>query len=265
MTMKRLSVLLPAAMLVFLFAACSDDEEPAAPPAPFQVVLQVTAPDGAPVPGLELGLAPDSRFYMDGKQGAEEGPDAHGELGWPYPSPFYPSAIIPFDLTQPGILRLTVEDIEGGPVRFLGERAADAGSHQWVWDGKNDEGTLVPSGVYYARLVLMDEDAGEVQVDFRREMLLAAFFADQVLIGTTDADGRLVIEDRKLFPYLYDLPLFPAMEETGAHMGIIEFTPTMRFYFTDPGTGTTLRFDGDVAGTTTLKFVWDPEEASRPQ
>ena len=159
----------------------------------------------------------------------------------------------------------TVEDIEGGPVRFLGERAADAGSHQWVWDGKNDEGTLVPSGVYYARLVLMDEDSGEVQVDFRREMLLAAFFADQVLIGTTDADGRLVIEDRKLFPYLYDLPLFPAMEETGAHMGIIEFTPTMRFYFTDPGSGTTLRFDGDVAGTTTLKFVWDPEEAPRPQ
>ena len=254
--MKNIALLLCLVPLV-LVGACSDDEEPTNPPPPFQVVLEVTAPNGDPMAGLELGLVPDSPFYMDGKDASEEGPDLAGDLRWPFPSPFYPSVIIPFVLDRPGMVRVTVEDVEGGLVRLLGEQAADSGSHQWLWNGQDDNGVAVPSGVYFARLVLTGAGSEKILLDAAREMLLAAFFADQVLIGATDADGRLVLEDKKLFPYLYDLPNFPAMDETGAPMGVITLTPAMRFYFTDPGSGKTTRFDGDVAGPTTLKFVWE--------
>jgi len=256
--MKIIALLLCLVPLV-LVGACSDDEEPTSPPPPppFQVVLEVSAPNGDPVAGLELGLVSDTPYYMDGKDDPEGGPKMGVDLRWPFPSPFYPSVIIPFVLDRPGLVRVTVEDGEGGLVKLLGERAADAGTHQWLWNGQDDSGAGVPSGVYYARLVLADAGSEEILQDVAREMLLSAFFAFQVLIGTTDEDGRLVLEDTKLFPYLYDLPNFPAMDETGAPMGVITLTPTMRFYFTDPVAGKTMRFDRDVVGATTLKFVWE--------
>ena len=77
-------------------------------------------------------------------------------------------------------------------------------------------------------------------------------------VGTTDADGRITLDDRRLFPYLYDLPDFPATSEDGETIGTISLTSTVRFYLRDPDTGAMKRFDREVTGSTNPSFTWDP-------
>jgi hypothetical protein len=72
------------------------------------------------------------------------------------PNPFNPSTVIRFDLAEPGRVDLRIYDISGRIVRTLINRDMSAASHHTVWDGRNDRGTPVASGVYFYRLVTRD-------------------------------------------------------------------------------------------------------------
>jgi len=59
---------------------------------------------------------------------------------------------IAYFMDQRRSVRLTVYDIRGGRVAILADRAFDPGYHEVGWDGKNDEGRTVSSGVYFVRM-----------------------------------------------------------------------------------------------------------------
>jgi hypothetical protein len=69
-----------------------------------------------------------------------------------YPNPFNPATTIAFGLKEPGVVTLKIYDVAGKLVRVLvdGEREAD--HYQVVWDGRNNDGVRVASGVYFYRL-----------------------------------------------------------------------------------------------------------------
>ena len=69
-----------------------------------------------------------------------------------YPNPFNPSTTISFTLPASGKASLTVYDITGRRVRELLSGSVPAGAGTAVWDGKDDSGRPVSSGVYIARL-----------------------------------------------------------------------------------------------------------------
>ncbi len=257
MNNKRMLVawLIVTSALVFL-GACNDGGT-IVDPEPFHVVLEVVTPSGSPVSGLELGLAPDTPFYQDGKSPVLRASLRENGLGQPRPSPFNPVLTIPFEVTQPGTVSIAIEDVAKETVRLLGREAVPAGSHAWMWNGMEDDGIFAPSGVYYVHLTQVDTETATMMLDVRRPVLLAILYPSQRVMGTTDAAGRIVLSDRRLFPYLFDVEPFPAVNEDGEVIGSITLTPTMRFYFTDPDSGRTLRFDGDVTGSTNLHFVWD--------
>lgn len=74
-------------------------------------------------------------------------------LGDNYPNPFYPSTTIEYDLPAPGgRVNLAVYDVRGRLVRTLVDQNVDAGHHRVYWDGKNNVGDPVPSGIYFHRL-----------------------------------------------------------------------------------------------------------------
>jgi len=239
-------------LLVFL-GSCKDDGP--VTPKPFQVVIEVTDPGGAPVTGLQLGTALASPFYMDGKRSQASEPDEG--LALPYPVPFYPTVLIEFSTVQAGTVGVVIEDVAGDPIRQLSRDGRPAGVHTMVWNGRDEDQEAVPSGVYYAHVTRFT-GSGTMLLDTRRPMLMAAFYADQALIGTTDDQGRIVLSDERLFPYLFDVEPFPATNEIGETVGEITLTPAMRFYLTDPGSGRTVRYDTQVTGPTTLHFIWDP-------
>ena len=69
-----------------------------------------------------------------------------------YPNPFNPSTTIPFSLAEPSQVLLTIYNVKGQRVKTLLNEMKDFGRHTVNWDGKNDHGLKVSSGVYYYRL-----------------------------------------------------------------------------------------------------------------
>lgn len=70
-----------------------------------------------------------------------------------YPNPFNPETTISFDLSEASVVSLTIYDITGQVVRTLVEgEQASAGVYKRAWDGLNDQGFKVGSGVYFYRL-----------------------------------------------------------------------------------------------------------------
>lgn len=69
-----------------------------------------------------------------------------------FPNPFNPTTSIAFYLPVRASVRLAVYDVRGARVRTLAAETEPEGRHVVRWDGKNDSGVAVGSGVYYYRL-----------------------------------------------------------------------------------------------------------------
>jgi hypothetical protein len=69
-----------------------------------------------------------------------------------FPNPFNPSTSIAFFLPERQHVRLTVYDVEGKKVRTLFDGTREIGKHTLLWNGANNQGNPVGSGVYYYRL-----------------------------------------------------------------------------------------------------------------
>jgi hypothetical protein len=68
------------------------------------------------------------------------------------PNPFNPTTRISLDLAQQGQVEIRVFDVAGHAVRTLVNAALPAGRHDVVWNGLDDAGRRVSSGVYFYRL-----------------------------------------------------------------------------------------------------------------
>jgi len=65
-----------------------------------------------------------------------------------YPNPFNPTTEIKYDLPHSGLVRLSIFNLIGQRVRDLLDEPQKAGYHSILWDGKDDFGTEVASGIY---------------------------------------------------------------------------------------------------------------------
>lgn len=69
-----------------------------------------------------------------------------------YPNPFNPNTTIDFYLPEPGDVTLEVFNIKGQRVKTLINEHKETGSHNIVWNGTDQNGRFVSSGVYFYRL-----------------------------------------------------------------------------------------------------------------
>ena len=69
-----------------------------------------------------------------------------------YPNPFNPETVISFQLPVASEVKLAIYDVTGRRVRTLVQAKRPAGSHEVVWDGRDDAGNPVPSGQYFVEL-----------------------------------------------------------------------------------------------------------------
>ena len=78
---------------------------------------------------------------------------AQYRLGDSYPNPFNPAVVIPLDLaTDATQVSLTVYDVLGRRVRQLWDGPLAAGSHRFVWNGRDEAGKGVAAGVYIYKI-----------------------------------------------------------------------------------------------------------------
>ena len=83
----------------------------------------------------------------------DEAPQVYVQSIAAVPNPFNPETEIMFMLPASGKVIINVFDIRGRFVRQLMDEALEAGPHSVRWNGKDENGRGVSSGVYMARLV----------------------------------------------------------------------------------------------------------------
>jgi len=66
-----------------------------------------------------------------------------------YPNPFNPETIITYSLPKSSQVILTVYNLMGQPVRTLVNKKMPAGTHQVIWNAKNERGRTLPTGIYF--------------------------------------------------------------------------------------------------------------------
>lgn len=69
-----------------------------------------------------------------------------------YPNPFNPVTTFSFDLPEQTIVEVTIWNLLGQEIRTLHRGALAAGTHEVTFDGRDNSGASVPSGVYFYRL-----------------------------------------------------------------------------------------------------------------
>jgi hypothetical protein len=66
-----------------------------------------------------------------------------------YPNPFNSEAVIKYDIPFRCMVNLTIYDVTGRKVKNLINRIHDPGNYNTRWNGKNESGKYVSSGIYF--------------------------------------------------------------------------------------------------------------------
>ncbi len=73
-----------------------------------------------------------------------------------YPNPFNPSTSIKYHLLQTGKVNITVYNLAGHKIKELIHETQSSGYHSILWDGKNENGNHVGSGMYFYNFTFND-------------------------------------------------------------------------------------------------------------
>ncbi len=76
-----------------------------------------------------------------------------------HPNPFNPSTVIEYDLYRAATVQVRIHDARGMLVRELVRGPIAAGRCSWRWDGTDQRGSAVASGVYFCRITTPHETA----------------------------------------------------------------------------------------------------------
>jgi len=69
-----------------------------------------------------------------------------------YPNPFNPITAINYELPQSGHVTLKVFNLSGKKIKLLENAIREAGTYNVIWDGTNDYGRSVSSGIYICHM-----------------------------------------------------------------------------------------------------------------
>ena len=87
-----------------------------------------------------------------------------------YPNPFNPTTTIEYTISASGKVVLAVYNILGQHIRTLFQGYQSVGMHKFIWDGTDNAGKRVVSGVYFYKLTIEGEN-GQLN-SYIRKMLL---------------------------------------------------------------------------------------------
>ncbi len=90
------------------------------------------------------------------------------ELMQNYPNPFNPSTTISFALSEAGEVSLAIYNMNGQLVKQVATGNFASGHHQVLWDGRDQSGNVVATGVYFYRLAVNGENGEAVFTQTRR-------------------------------------------------------------------------------------------------
>jgi len=102
-------------------------------------------PDGT---YIEIG-----RYYFE-QVGIDDNIIVHTKdyLHQNYPNPFNPTTTINYQLPENSMVELAVYNLKGQKVKTLVKENLESGNHTVIWNGKDDNGKSVSSGIYFYKM-----------------------------------------------------------------------------------------------------------------
>ncbi len=89
-----------------------------------------------------------------------------------YPNPFNPSTTLEFHLPKAAEASLVIYNSLGQRVRSLVSNNLPAGIHTITWDGRSDNGSSLPSGIYLARFQAKTGEGGQTFQQTRKLLMV---------------------------------------------------------------------------------------------
>jgi hypothetical protein len=89
-----------------------------------------------------------------------------------YPNPFNPTTTLRYGLPKDARVNLSIYNILGQRVATLKDEIQNVGYYDVVWDGRNDFGSQIASGVYFYRIEAKPVDGGEAFTSIRKMLML---------------------------------------------------------------------------------------------
>ena len=74
-----------------------------------------------------------------------------------YPNPFNPTTMISFAISNDSYIELTIYNIKGQKIKTLTKNEFNKGNYSIIWNGDNENGEPVGSGVYLYKLNVNDK------------------------------------------------------------------------------------------------------------
>jgi len=105
------------------------------------------------------------------KEGANENPKEF-YLSQNYPNPFNPQTNFGFWISDFGFVEVKIYDVVGKEVKTLLEDRLAPGSYEVQWDGRDNNGETVASGIYIYRLKVSSLAAGTGAIILSKKMTL---------------------------------------------------------------------------------------------
>lgn len=70
------------------------------------------------------------------------------KLGQNYPNPFNPHTTFAYQIPAAGEVKIKIYNLKGELVTTVTQFHSNAGDYRWTWDGTDERGQAVPSGLY---------------------------------------------------------------------------------------------------------------------
>jgi len=102
------------------------------------------------LPGLVLNT--DALFVHPVAVSDPTSPEVYSLILTNYPNPFNPNTTISYSVPKGGMTTLRIYNLKGQIVRTLVNAELAAGAHDVTWNGIDDQGRTVSSGLYFYRL-----------------------------------------------------------------------------------------------------------------
>jgi len=144
--------------------------------------FHLSSPSPAIDAGVDVGLpfsgtAPDIGAYeFDDSPTTVEDPTLNPNaftLHQNYPNPFNPETNIVYEISAPSsYVTISIYDIMGRKIKTLVDESKSIGTYTVKWNGADDRGEAVASGVYYYRLQAFSENNSPIFNATRRMILL---------------------------------------------------------------------------------------------
>ncbi len=90
-----------------------------------------------------------------------------------YPNPFNPSTKIQFTVQKSVMADVAIYDVLGRRVKVLASQQINPGTYSAEWNGVDEHGNNVGSGVYFVRMTANDASTGQAVFSAVRKLMLA--------------------------------------------------------------------------------------------